>query len=298
MLLLTAFLFLDTKSASGISQVVNSNGKMQQSAEKKDHVTRCPKSSVNLAALKAAFSSGHSSHHGNKSSVAKAANSGPTQKTLQMFFKDTVKSPPCNSSVRSPLKATRDLAEYSSVGKSVLDGFRYGKTSCSNADAKKDSAVTVPSPDIEVSGLEFRSSEPDTDCVKEEEEESDNTQTVPEPHASNEDCPVSPDAKRARKEKPHSPTKHESNTSLKSSSRVDAPVRLQKRTVNLQFSLQELAGKVKRIQDLQRQKDDDELLYGRFRAKINPGENNSAEEELKKEIRWDFTPIGLADCQY
>ncbi|KAI4807483.1 hypothetical protein KUCAC02_027289 [Chaenocephalus aceratus] len=249
---------MNTKSASGISQVVNSNGKMQQSAEKKDHVTPCPKSSVNLAALKAAFSSGHSSHHGNKSSVAKAANSGPTQKTLQMFFKDTVKSPPCNSSVRSPLKATRDLAEYSPVGKSVLDGFRYGKTSCSNADAKKDSAVTVPSPDIE-------------------------------PHTSNEDCPVSPDAKRARKEKPHSPTKHESNTSSKSSSTVDAPVRLQKRTVNLQFSLQELAGKVKRIQDMQRQKDDDdELLYGRFRAKINPGENNSAEEELKKEISKDM----------
>lgn len=279
---------MNTKSASGISQVVNSNGKMQQSAEKKDNVTRCSKSSVNLAALKAAFSSGHSSNHGNKSSVAKAANSGPTQKTLQTFFKDTVKSPPCNSSVRSPLKATRDLAEYSPVGKSVLDGFRYGKTSCSDADAKKDSAVTVPSPDIEVSGLEFRSSEPDTDCVK-EEEESDNTQTVPEPHTSNEDCPVSPDAKRARKEKPHSPTKHESNTSSKSASTVDAPVRLEKRTVNLQFSLQDLAGKVKKIQDLQRQKDDDdELLYRRFRATINPGENNSAEEELKKEISKDM----------
>ncbi|KAI4807371.1 hypothetical protein KUCAC02_027181 [Chaenocephalus aceratus] len=112
---------------------------------------------------------------------------------------------------------------------------------------------------------------------------------ISQPHTSNEDCPVSPDAKRARKEKPHSPTKHESNTSSKSSSTVDAPVRLQKRTVNLQFSLQELAGKVKRIQDMQRQKDDDdELLYGRFRAKINPGENNSAEEELKKEISKDM----------
>ncbi|XP_063749205.1 LOW QUALITY PROTEIN: mismatch repair endonuclease PMS2 [Eleginops maclovinus] len=282
---------MNTKSASEICQVFPSNENTPEPAEEKEHVTRCPKSSVNFAGLKAAFSSNHTSSHGNKTSVAKAANSGPTQKTLQTFFKDTVRPPTCNSKA-SPLKATRDLAEFSPVGKSVLDGFRYGKMSCSDADSEKDSTVTVPSADIQVSGLEIRTSEPDTDCVK-HEEESDDIDTVPEhlktePHTSNEDCPVSPDAKRARKEKPDSQIEDKSNTFSESASTVDAPMSLPKRAVPSSFSLQDLSGRVKRLQDLQRQRDSDELRYRRFRAKINPGENNSAEEELKKEISKDM----------
>uniref|UniRef100_A0A8C2ZIM7 Mismatch repair endonuclease PMS2 n=1 Tax=Cyclopterus lumpus TaxID=8103 RepID=A0A8C2ZIM7_CYCLU len=175
-------------------------------------VYKISKSSLNLAGLKAAFSSHHSSNSGNKSSVAKVANSGPTQKTLQSFFKDPVKPSPS-----SPLK-------------------------------------------------------PVSDQTKQEQTE---------PRTPNEDRAVSPDAKRARTEKPRCPAEHMSNT-------VDAPVCLQKRTVLLQFSLQELAGKVKRLQDLQKQRADDDLRYRRFRAKINPGENQSAEEELKKEISKDM----------
>uniref|UniRef100_A0A8C2ZIV1 Mismatch repair endonuclease PMS2 n=1 Tax=Cyclopterus lumpus TaxID=8103 RepID=A0A8C2ZIV1_CYCLU len=108
-----------------------------------------------------------------------------------------------------------------------------------------------------------------------------NSEEQTEPRTPNEDRAVSPDAKRARTEKPRCPAEHMSNT-------VDAPVCLQKRTVLLQFSLQELAGKVKRLQDLQKQRADDDLRYRRFRAKINPGENQSAEEELKKEISKDM----------
>uniref|UniRef100_A0A8D0AFV0 PMS1 homolog 2, mismatch repair system component n=1 Tax=Sander lucioperca TaxID=283035 RepID=A0A8D0AFV0_SANLU len=262
-------------------------------------LTRSAKSSLNLAGLKAAFSSHHSSNSGNKSSVAKA---GPIQKSLQSFFKDTVKPPTCKPSATSPLKPTRDLAKCSPVGKSSLDEFRYGSMSCSDADSEKDSAVsscdvTMATPDSQCSGLEFSSPESATDGVKNEafEETSDSSQTVPEhpelqteTRTSNEDCTVGPDAKRARKENPHFPAEHKSNTFSKSSSTVDAPVCLQKKTVPLQFSLEELAAKVKRLQELQKQRAGEDLRYRRFRAKINPGENQSAEEELKKEISKDM----------
>ncbi|XP_029311677.1 LOW QUALITY PROTEIN: mismatch repair endonuclease PMS2 [Cottoperca gobio] len=268
-------------------QDVPSNENMPEPGGDVEHATRCSKSSLNLAGLKAAFSSYHNS--GNKSSGGKAANGGPTQKTLQSFFKDTVKPPTCNPSAASPLKATRDDAKRSPAGKSVLDGFRYGKMSCSEADSEEDSSVS--SRDVAVP--EFSS--PETVGVTNEtvEATSDSVHTAPElsqtePCTSNEDCPMSPDAKRARKEEPHSPAEHESNAFSNSSLAVDAPVCRQKRTVALQFSLQELAGKVKRLQDLQKQRAGDDLLYRRFRAKINPGENQSAEEELKKEISKDM----------
>ncbi|KAF1374095.1 hypothetical protein PFLUV_G00245690 [Perca fluviatilis] len=289
----------NTKSASEICQVVPSNANMPEPGEDMEPLTRSAKSSLNLAGLKAAFSSHHSSNSGNKSSVAKA---GSTQKTLQSFFKDTVKPPTCKPSVTSPLKPTRDLAKCSPVGKSALDEFRYGSMSCSDADSEKDSAVsscdvTMATPDIQCSGLEFSSPESATDGVKYEafEETSDSSQTVPEhpelrtePRTSNEDCTVGPDAKRARTENPHFPVEHKSNTFSNSSLTVDAPVCLQKKTVPLQFSLQELSGKVKRLQELQKQRAGEDLRYRRFRAKINPGENQSAEEELKKEISKDM----------
>uniref|UniRef100_A0A7N9AWV9 Mismatch repair endonuclease PMS2 n=1 Tax=Mastacembelus armatus TaxID=205130 RepID=A0A7N9AWV9_9TELE len=181
-------------------------------------VIQRPKSSLNLAGLKAAFSSHHSPSSGNKSSMTKVANGGPTQKTLQ------------------------DLAKCSIVGRSVLD------------------------------------------------ERSDNSYTPPEgPELQTELCPlskddaVSPNAKRVRKENPDSPTECNSETVL-----VDVAVSIERRTVPLQFSLQELAGKIRRLQDQQKQRASEKLCYRRFRAKINPGENQSAEEELKKEISKDM----------
>ncbi|KAM6898873.1 mismatch repair endonuclease PMS2 isoform 1-T1 [Lycodopsis pacificus] len=282
----------NTKSASEICPVVPSNENMPEPGEDMEPVSRSSK----LAGLKAAFSSHHSSNSGDKSSVAKAANSGPTQKTLQSFFKDAVKPP-----VTSPLKPVGDLAKRSAVGESVLDGFRYGRTSCSGTDSEKDSALsdrdaTVATPDIQCSGLEVCSPEP-TDGVKKEalEETPETSHAAPEhpevqtePCTSTEDRAASPDAKRARTEKPRLPAEHKSDTSSRSSPTVDAPVCLQKRTVPLQFSLQELAGKVRRLQDLQKQRAGEDLLYRRFRAKINPGENQSAEDELKKEISKDM----------
>ncbi|XP_008301962.1 mismatch repair endonuclease PMS2 isoform X2 [Stegastes partitus] len=280
------------------SQVVPSESKAEPGADTQT-VTPRPKSSMNLASLKAAFSSHCSSSSGSKSCSEKASNNGPMQKTLQSFFKDPVKP---SAGVKSPSKPTRELAKGSPVGKSALDGFRYGRSS--DTDSEKDSAVpscgvTMATPDIECTQLKVNSPEEvmDSGSVKNEaiKETSDNSDTVPEdPEVqtealiSNEDSTVSPEAKRARKDTPHFPTEQKSNAfincSEESSSMVDAPVCIQRRTVPLRFSLQELTGRMRRLQDQQKQKADGELQYRRFRAKINPGENQSAEEELKKEI--------------
>lgn len=295
-LLLYLFLSLDT-TTSDICHRALSNENIPEPGP--EPVTQSPKSSLNLAGLKAAFSSHHSSNSGNKSSVA---NSGPKQKTMQSFFKGSAKPTDCTPSVKSPSKSTK--TKCSLVGKSVLDGFRYG-TVLKDTDSEKDSTVssrdvTGASGDIQHSDPEFSHPEPlaDGPTVKHEtfEEAADNSHAVPEdaelhtePRHLVEDRTASPEAKRARTEKPHSPTKSKSNTFSdhfdKSSLTVDAPVCIQKRSVPLQFSLQELALRMKRLQDQRAQSAGDGLRYRRFKARINPGENQSAEEELKKEIR-------------
>uniref|UniRef100_A0A668A5Y0 Mismatch repair endonuclease PMS2 n=1 Tax=Myripristis murdjan TaxID=586833 RepID=A0A668A5Y0_9TELE len=262
-------------------------------------VIRSPKSSLNLGGLKAAFSNYHTTGTGTKSGASISANSGPTQKTLQSFFKGSEKTPTHRPSSQSPLKPTRDIAKCSPMGRSILDGFRYGRTPGSDIDSGKDSTLsdcdsTTATPDSLCCGSEFNSPEQTF------EESSDKIHVVAEhpepqtePFTSTEDCSLSPDAKRPRKEKSDFPTEHKSTSPPtfsegSSISKVDAPVCIQKRTVPLKFSLQELAGRVRRLQDQQKQKAEDGLQYRRFRAKINPGENQSAEDELKKEISKDM----------
>uniref|UniRef100_A0A3Q3R123 Mismatch repair endonuclease PMS2 n=1 Tax=Monopterus albus TaxID=43700 RepID=A0A3Q3R123_MONAL len=252
---------INTASASELCQVLQSDENMQKHGEDREPVIQSPKSSLNLAGLKAAFSCHHSSSSGNKSNTAKTANTVPTQKTLQSFFKGSVKFSTCNPGVKSPLKQTIELVQCSPVGKgkSVLDGFRYGKASCSDTDNKKDSPIS------HCSGPELSSYEPviNTPSVKNEtfEEILDSSHIVPEGLELQ---------------------------TMPSTSRVDDTMSPNRRTVSLQFSLQELVGKMRRLQDQQKQKADEKLHCRRFRAKISPGENQSAEEELKKEISKDM----------
>uniref|UniRef100_G3P4K3 Mismatch repair endonuclease PMS2 n=1 Tax=Gasterosteus aculeatus aculeatus TaxID=481459 RepID=G3P4K3_GASAC len=136
------------------------------------------------------------------------------------------------------------------------------------------------------------SSEP-TDAGKKETQEEASEDPEPlqvqsEPGTSNEGRAAGPDAKRARTDEPRPPAEHKAHTQSRRSPAVDAPVFLQKRAVPLHFSLQELAGRVKRLQDLRRQAAGGELCYRRFRAKIDPGENQTAEAELSKEISKDM----------
>uniref|UniRef100_A0A3Q1IBE8 Mismatch repair endonuclease PMS2 n=1 Tax=Anabas testudineus TaxID=64144 RepID=A0A3Q1IBE8_ANATE len=292
---------INTTSACDLSQVFSSDD--SKPGEDVKPVIQSPKSSLNLAGLKAAFSSQRSSNSQSKSGLA---NSGPTQKTLQLFFKGSVKPPTSTASVKCPLKPTRDLATCPPVGKSVLDGFRYGKM-CSDTDNEKDSAASscdLNTSDSYCSGLELSSHEPTVSSPSVEnetfEETSDNSHTVPEdselkpePSTYTEDETISPNAKRARKENPNFSTKDKPKTFSNSSEEpfslvVDAPVCLQRRKVLLQFSLQELAEKMRQLHDQHKERESGKLCYRRFRAKINPGENQSAEEELKKEISKDM----------
>eukprot|EP00066_Takifugu_rubripes_P000791 XP_003961536.1 PREDICTED: mismatch repair endonuclease PMS2 [Takifugu rubripes] len=252
-----------------------------------ESLTQSPKTSVNLAGFKAAFANQPCSSYGKKSSAMKVSNSGPTQKTLQSFLKGT--PPPVVTSV---MKQTK----YSPAGKSALARFKYG-SSFGDTKAEEDSSsdITMAMPHNSV--LELSSSEPDSyrtdvedeifgDSTSHSHPEGAESQTEQRPF--DEDFSLIPDTKRARTEKQHFIIKPEpkdySNNLDKSSLGVDSPVCLQRRKVPLQFSLQELAAKMKRLQDQQAHRAKEDLCYRRFKAKINPGENQSAEAELKKEI--------------
>ncbi|NXJ67375.1 PMS2 endonuclease, partial [Rostratula benghalensis] len=64
---------------------------------------------------------------------------------------------------------------------------------------------------------------------------------------------------------------------------VDVLVEVKKKTVPLEFSMKVLAEKVKKVIQ-QQQKRTETQNYRRFKAKISPGENKVAEDELRKEI--------------
>ncbi|NXL90121.1 PMS2 endonuclease, partial [Alectura lathami] len=64
---------------------------------------------------------------------------------------------------------------------------------------------------------------------------------------------------------------------------VDVLVEVEKKTVPLEFSMKVLAERIRRVIQ-QQQKSTETQNYRRFRAKISPGENKVAEDELRKEI--------------
>ncbi|NXY89514.1 PMS2 endonuclease, partial [Alcedo cyanopectus] len=66
-------------------------------------------------------------------------------------------------------------------------------------------------------------------------------------------------------------------------SSIDVLVKVKKKTVPLEFSMKVLADKFKKIL-LQKQRSTETQNYRRFKAKISPGENKVAEDELRKEI--------------
>ncbi|XP_061455638.1 mismatch repair endonuclease PMS2 [Rhineura floridana] len=64
----------------------------------------------------------------------------------------------------------------------------------------------------------------------------------------------------------------------------DIHVEVKKKTVPLEFSMNMLTNRVKKL-ILQHKKNEVVLTYRKFRAKISPGDNKTAEDELRKEIR-------------
>nr|XP_048292747.1 mismatch repair endonuclease PMS2 isoform X2 [Myodes glareolus]XP_048292748.1 mismatch repair endonuclease PMS2 isoform X2 [Myodes glareolus]XP_048292749.1 mismatch repair endonuclease PMS2 isoform X2 [Myodes glareolus] len=68
-----------------------------------------------------------------------------------------------------------------------------------------------------------------------------------------------------------------------SAAQVDVAVKIHKKIVPLDFSMSSLANRVRQLQH-QKQRNENEQSYRKFRAKICPGENQAAEDELRKEI--------------
>ncbi|XP_051925592.1 mismatch repair endonuclease PMS2 [Hippocampus zosterae] len=242
-----------------------------------------PKSSLNLAGLKAAFSSHRSLNSGVNFNTSKAANHGPAQQTLKSFLKDTG-----NPGVNRPFGLARNLKTGYSAGRSALDGFRYGKgTACTDINSKDvflsdlDNNPSADNPNCDRHSPTFDAEEPSlkkealTETTTQVHKALQESHSQPEATTHSEGSSASPDLKRAKKE----------NLGCA----VDAPVNLQKKAVPLHFTLQELTGKIKRLRDQKQKRETcEELRYRRFRAKINPGESQRAEEELKKEISKDM----------
>ncbi|KAG7260546.1 hypothetical protein CRUP_024738 [Coryphaenoides rupestris] len=269
------------------------------------------RSSLNLAGLRAAFAS-HT-----KPGTKDPAAGDSKQKTLQSFFKGSERTTTTTThSIRSPVNPLRERTTPSLAGRSALDAFRYGKTpdrdiedSGKGSSLSEGDSQTTATPQSPHCAPECDERPRVTDLTVSEESSAPPPSASPrsapegpvrgikaEPSTScEEEVPApSPDSKRARTEESRVsvvPSSSSSSTgpepSGSSLSRVDAPVAVQKRRAVLRFCLREVAGRLGRLREQQTQRDAQHSQYRRFRAKISPGDNQSAEEELRKEISKD-----------
>ncbi|XP_063076666.1 mismatch repair endonuclease PMS2 [Engraulis encrasicolus] len=267
--------------------------------------------SINLAGLKAAFSSQHSPSTTARNGNVKDSPTGPTQKTMQSFFGCSERTTSFKSCKTSPLKyCPKDSFKSSSSSerRSVLDVFRYDKHSESEADSgMSDHCSTTGTPDS-LCSTKSELDSPDLSRVKREEREdgiatADRTaeDVTQEPRQADASESSSPEAKKARRddeglsnenhpvsEGPVCVASSSSSFITSTGSQLDAATSVQKRAVALPFSMKDLSGRVQRLQEQRKARGDRGLMYRRFRAKISPGENQSAEDELKKEINKDM----------
>ncbi|XP_062381949.1 mismatch repair endonuclease PMS2 isoform X2 [Sardina pilchardus] len=248
-------------------------------------------SSLNLAGLKAAFSNQQSSASTANKSNTKEMCSGPTQKTMQSFFSCPEKTTAFKTCKTSPLKySPKDTFKSSSERRSVLDVYKYDKHSESEVDSgMSDHCSTTGTPDS-LCSTKSELDSPDIRIKTEMDDERVNVNCAvsenmtQEPHHSGRS---SPEAKKARRDEDLSTGSSALDSrSITSSTTdmLDAPTKVQKKSMTLPFSMKELSGRVQRLQERRKGSEDGELLYRRFRARINPGENQSAENELQKEI--------------
>uniref|UniRef100_A0A671MUI4 Mismatch repair endonuclease PMS2 n=1 Tax=Sinocyclocheilus anshuiensis TaxID=1608454 RepID=A0A671MUI4_9TELE len=238
-----------------------------------------PKTSISLARLKEAFSNHQFPGIGSKQSSHKAACSGSSQKKMFSFVSCSKKM---TDIMRPPLKSSPSFAAVSSIKKSTVCLAKYKSTFDGDAE------------DSEASGLHPSIYETDVkaETINEPVDEKfcSYKPLVPETKSEqHQDRISSPEAKRARHEaEPLAQNCLVDSKNKNASTKLDSPVSIQKKTVLLQFSLQELSKRMQRLQAQKKENNDQEPKYRRFRANINPGENQSAEDELKKEMSKDM----------
>uniref|UniRef100_A0A8C3YHS2 PMS1 homolog 2, mismatch repair system component n=1 Tax=Catagonus wagneri TaxID=51154 RepID=A0A8C3YHS2_9CETA len=135
-----------------------------------------------------------------------------------------------------------------------------------------ESCEKLPEPDRGRAGLE---------CLLDQEAGGGRRGALPQPANAS-----SPNPKRFKKEgiplNPHVPPEPV-ETQSESAAEVDVAVEIKKKIVPLDFSMRSLAKRIKQLGHQERQPEG-EQSYRKFRAKICPGENQAAEDELRKEI--------------
>ncbi|KAI5623151.1 mismatch repair endonuclease PMS2 [Silurus asotus] len=255
--------------------------------------TPTPKT-LNLAGLKAAFSKQQVTGVGTKTSTSKTVHNGLNQKNIHSFFYCPEKTSYSRSSDTAPEKATplialksglprhehksdmeadSGLSEHGSITETpeILSGSASGFDS-------QDSVVNEP-------GIK---SEPCSESVDEVHDGLEMSEQEAMP-VINTDRISSPKAKRFRlDDNPSEQPRLISSTSSASCELFDKPVNMQRKIVPLQFSMTELVERMERLKTQRREQNDQDTKYRRFRARINPGENQNAEDELKKEISKDM----------
>ncbi|XP_016425043.1 mismatch repair endonuclease PMS2-like [Sinocyclocheilus rhinocerous] len=249
-----------------------------------------PKTSINLAGLKEAFSKHQFPETDSKQSSHKTACAGPSQKKMFSFVScskkmtDIMNSSPSFSAVSSIKKSTVCLAKY----KSTFDSDAEDSGAANQNSAEDDPEILHENNSESVLHPSIHGTDVKAETIDEPVYEKfwSYKPFVPETMSEQyQDRISSPEAKRARHEaEPLAQSCLVDSKNKNASLQLDSPVSVQKKTVLLQFSLQELSKRMQRLKAQKTENNDQEPKYRRFRAKINPGENQGAEDELKKEI--------------
>ncbi|XP_003934288.1 mismatch repair endonuclease PMS2 isoform X1 [Saimiri boliviensis] len=166
-----------------------------------------------------------------------------------------------------------------SEGFSIPDTGSYHSSECvasspedRGSQESVDSREKVPETDNPFSDVDCRLNQEDTGCK---------FRVLPQPPNL-----ASPNTKRFKKEEILSNSDiclKLVNTQIVSASQVDIAVKIDKKVVPLDFSMSSLTKRIKQFHHKAKQSEG-EQNYRKFRAKICPGENQAAEDELRKEI--------------
>uniref|UniRef100_U3BWJ5 Mismatch repair endonuclease PMS2 n=1 Tax=Callithrix jacchus TaxID=9483 RepID=U3BWJ5_CALJA len=166
-----------------------------------------------------------------------------------------------------------------SEGFSIPDSGGYYSSKCvasspedRGSQESVDSREKVPETDNPFSDVDCRLNQEDTGCK---------FRVLPQPRNL-----ASPNTKRFKKEEILSNSDIRQklvNTQNVSASQVDVAVKIDKKVVPLDFSMSSLTKRMKQFHHKAKQSEG-EQNYRKFRAKICPGENQAAEDELRKEI--------------
>ncbi|XP_048871789.1 mismatch repair endonuclease PMS2 [Brienomyrus brachyistius] len=253
------------------------------------------KSSLNLAGLRAAFSLHQVAGGKNQPNGSKTSPHARAQKKLKCFFSSADKT-----TIQQPSRNAQDSLAPSFLKSPVAEGNGSELTGDSDMDTNSGSVFSelylgmgtgenALKPGSEFSPPEEKAvdnSGSENHCGKGNEDHVSKKASIwsgADPCGPNEPCSSSPDTKRLKLEAVVSSTK-----TAPSVIKLDAPVSMIKKIVPLRFSLPDLADRLRKLQEQRKDRASEGLKYRRFRAKISPGENQTAEDELKKEISKDM----------